>query len=265
MAVNPVQSCNACNICRAGKVAVLPEPTVLGVTMNGGFAEFAKTKIAHAYKLPESLTRRAGRVRRDALVGRLRLEAGRDRARATSPSSTARARSGSRWSSSLNATREPASRWSARGTTGSSSARQLGADHVWNTCGRVLAVLGRRTSRRRSRRRTAARLADRVLVGTATVDANQQAIEISGNGLDRRPDGPRRAERHDLGAAALEPGSGQDDQVLVALPASVADDDQDPRDPEDRHGTIITHSASLDGISAAIERCSTARTRSSRP
>ena len=60
VAVNPVQSCNACNFCRAGKVAFCQNLTVLGVTMNGGFAEFAKTKIAHAYKLPDSLSNEQG-------------------------------------------------------------------------------------------------------------------------------------------------------------------------------------------------------------
>src|SRR5207244_2056775 len=60
VSVNPVQSCNACNACRAGKVAFCQNLSVLGVTTNGGFAEFAKTKIAHAYKLPDSLTDEQG-------------------------------------------------------------------------------------------------------------------------------------------------------------------------------------------------------------
>ena len=60
VAVNPVQSCNACNACRAGKLQFCENLTVLGVTMNGGFAEYAKTKIAHAYKIPDSLTNEQG-------------------------------------------------------------------------------------------------------------------------------------------------------------------------------------------------------------
>ena len=45
---------------RSGKVAFCPNMSVLGVTTNGGFAEYAKTKIAHAYKLPDSLTDEQG-------------------------------------------------------------------------------------------------------------------------------------------------------------------------------------------------------------
>src|SRR5436190_1954039 len=60
VSVNPVQSCNACDMCRAGKVAFCPNMSVLGVTTNGGFAEYAKTKIAHAYKIPDSLTDEQG-------------------------------------------------------------------------------------------------------------------------------------------------------------------------------------------------------------
>jgi len=60
VALNPVQSCNACNSCRSGKLQFCQNLTVLGVTMNGGFAEYVKTKIAHAYKLPEALTDEQG-------------------------------------------------------------------------------------------------------------------------------------------------------------------------------------------------------------
>ena len=60
ISVNPVQSCNACDMCRAGKPRSARTLTVIGVTTNGGFAEYAKTKIAHAYKLPESLTDEQG-------------------------------------------------------------------------------------------------------------------------------------------------------------------------------------------------------------
>ena len=60
VAVNPIQSCNACMSCRAGKPQFCANLSVLGVTTNGGFATFAKTKAAHAYKLPDSLTDEQG-------------------------------------------------------------------------------------------------------------------------------------------------------------------------------------------------------------
>src|SRR4051794_40777314 len=60
VAVNPIQSCNACMSCRAGKPQFCANLSVLGVTTNGGFATYAKTKAAHAYKLPDSLTDEQG-------------------------------------------------------------------------------------------------------------------------------------------------------------------------------------------------------------
>ena len=60
VAVCPIQSCGACNSCRAGKPQFCANLAVLGVTTDGGFAQFAKTKAAHAYKLPDSLTDEQG-------------------------------------------------------------------------------------------------------------------------------------------------------------------------------------------------------------
>ena len=98
------------------------------------------------------------------------------------------------------------------------------------------------------------RLADRVLVATANVAANQQAIEISGPGS----------------IVVLMGLAGPNDTISVPLLANLAQDKtirfswlyplQWPttiRILETQSidtGPIITHSASLDGISSAIER-----------
>jgi threonine dehydrogenase-like Zn-dependent dehydrogenase len=60
VAVNPIQSCNACMACRAGRPQFCSNLAVLGVTTNGGFAKYAKTKAAHAYVLPSSLSDEQG-------------------------------------------------------------------------------------------------------------------------------------------------------------------------------------------------------------
>jgi len=55
VAVNPIQSCYRCDACRAGKPQFCANLSVLGVTTNGGFAEKARTSVSHAYKLPDSI------------------------------------------------------------------------------------------------------------------------------------------------------------------------------------------------------------------
>lgn len=56
VAVNPIQSCNRCDGCRSGRPQFCTNLSVLGVTTNGGFAERARTNVAHAYKLPDALS-----------------------------------------------------------------------------------------------------------------------------------------------------------------------------------------------------------------
>ena len=55
VAVNPIQSCYRCDPCRAGKPQFCANLSVLGVTTDGGFAEKARTHVAHAYKLPDAI------------------------------------------------------------------------------------------------------------------------------------------------------------------------------------------------------------------
>lgn len=56
VAVNPVQQCNACDACMRGEFNVCTHCEVIGVTHNGGFAEYVKVKYTHVYKLPDKVS-----------------------------------------------------------------------------------------------------------------------------------------------------------------------------------------------------------------
>jgi threonine dehydrogenase-like Zn-dependent dehydrogenase len=251
VAVNPVQSCNACNACRAGKVAFCQNLTVLGVTMNGGFAEFAKTKIVHAYKLPDSLSNEQG-----AFVEMLSSAVYATKRAEVEPGNFAVVYGpGPVGLSMVQLLRKEGARVALVGTRDYrlEVGKQLGAEYVWNTSDESspywvpdLAAAIQEAN--------GGRLADRVLVATANVAANQQAIEISGPGS----------------IVVLMGLAGPNDTISVPLLANLAQDKtirfswlyplQWPttiRILETQSidtGPIITHSASLDGISAAIER-----------
>lgn len=251
VAVNPVQSCNACNFCRAGKVAFCQNLTVLGVTMNGGFAEFAKTKIAHAYKLPDSLSNEQG-----AFVEMLSSAVYATKRAEVEPGNFAVVYGpGPVGLSMVQLLRNEGARVALVGTRDYrlEVGKQLGAEHVWNTSDESspywvpdLAAAIQEVN--------GGRLADRVLVATANVAANQQAIEISGPGS----------------IVVLMGLAGPNDTISVPLLSNLAQDKtirfswlyplQWPttiRILETQKidtGPIITHSASLDGISSAIER-----------
>jgi len=53
---NPVQQCNACLSCFKGHINLCEHPTVLGVSVNGGFAEYVKSDYTHLYKMPKNLS-----------------------------------------------------------------------------------------------------------------------------------------------------------------------------------------------------------------
>jgi L-iditol 2-dehydrogenase len=251
VAVNPVQSCNACNACRGGKVAFCQNLSVLGVTMNGGFAQFAKTKIAHAYKLPDSLSDEQG-----AFVEMLSSAVYATKRAEVEPGNFAVVYGpGPVGLSMLQLLRNEGARVALVGTRDYrlKIGKQLGAEHVWNTRDESspywvpdLAAAIQEAN--------GGRLADRVLVATANVDANQQAIEISGPGS----------------IVVLMGLAGPNDTISVPLLSNLAQDKtirfswlyplQWPttiRILENESidtGPIITHSASLDGIGSAIER-----------
>lgn len=58
--VNPVQFCNACEDCAAGNTHFCQHGTVVGVTGDGAFAEYAISKYTGLFKLPENISYEAG-------------------------------------------------------------------------------------------------------------------------------------------------------------------------------------------------------------
>lgn len=60
VSIDPVQYCNACEVCKKGQVNLCENKAVLGVSADGAFAEYAKTKYTSVFKLPESVTYEQG-------------------------------------------------------------------------------------------------------------------------------------------------------------------------------------------------------------
>ena len=251
VAVNPVQSCNACNMCRAGKLQFCQNLTVLGVTMNGGFAEFAKTKIAHAYKLPDSLTDEQG-----AFVEMLSSAVYSVQRAEIEPENFAVVYGpGPVGLSMVQLLKNEGARVAIIGTRDYrlEIARSVGADYIWNDTDEASPYYVSDVAKAIQDVNNGA-LADRVLVATASVPANQQAIEISGPGS----------------TVILMGLAGPEDAISVPLLSNLYMDKtirfsllyplQWPKtirileDNKIDTGKIITHSATLDGIAPAIER-----------
>jgi len=58
--VNPVQHCNACYACAAGKTHTCENLSVPGVSTNGGFAEYCVSRYTGLFKLPDSVSYQEG-------------------------------------------------------------------------------------------------------------------------------------------------------------------------------------------------------------
>lgn len=54
--LDPVQYCNACEICRKGFTNLCETKSVLGVSVDGGFAEYSKAKATSVVKLPDNVS-----------------------------------------------------------------------------------------------------------------------------------------------------------------------------------------------------------------
>lgn len=251
VSVNPIQACNACNACRAGKPSFCQNLSVLGVTVNGGFAELGKTKIHHAYKLPEGLT-----IEQGAFVEMLSSAVYATQRAEVEPENFAVVYGpGPVGLSMVQLLKNEGARVAIVGTRDYrlDLAKSIGADYAFNTADEssphytpdlVAAVQGVNDGA----------LADRVLVATASVQANQQAIEISGPGS----------------TVVLMGLAGPDDAISVPLLSNLYQDKtirfsllyplQWPKtlrilaDEKIATEKIITHSASLEGIAPAIER-----------
>ena len=53
---DPVQYCNVCDICRKGQPNLCETKTVLGVSVDGGFAEYSRVKATSCVKLPDNVS-----------------------------------------------------------------------------------------------------------------------------------------------------------------------------------------------------------------
>lgn len=53
--VNPVQQCNACPACADGRFNICPNSDVIGVSSNGGFAEFVAVRKSHVMPIADSM------------------------------------------------------------------------------------------------------------------------------------------------------------------------------------------------------------------
>jgi threonine dehydrogenase-like Zn-dependent dehydrogenase len=251
VAINPVQSCNACNACRAGKLQFCENLSVLGVTTNGGFAQFAKTKIAHAYKLPDSLSDEQG-----AFVEMLSSAVYAVQRAEVEPGNFAVVYGpGPVGLSMVQLLKNEGARVALVGTRDYrlELGKQVGADVVWNVRDASSPHYALDLAEAIKEANSGA-LADRVLVATASVEANQQAIEISGPGS----------------VVILMGLAGPTDAISVPLLSNLYQDKtirfsllyplQWPKTirllEENRVDTskIITHSASLEEIAPAIER-----------
>ena len=56
VAINPVQQCNACPACMRGEFNTCPNSEVIGVSVNGCFAEYVKVKFTNVYKIPDEVS-----------------------------------------------------------------------------------------------------------------------------------------------------------------------------------------------------------------
>lgn len=56
VAVDPLQYCNACEACKKGQVNLCENKLGTGVSIDGGFAEYVKTKYTCLFKLPDSVS-----------------------------------------------------------------------------------------------------------------------------------------------------------------------------------------------------------------
>ncbi len=219
--------------------------------MNGGFAEFAKTKIAHAYKIPDTLSDEQG-----AFVEMLSSAVYAVQRAEVEPECFAVVYGpGPVGLSMVQLLKSEGARVGIVGTRDYrlQLAKDVGADHAWNVKDASSPFYAADLSEA-IREANDGALADRVLVATASVEANQQALEISGP----------------ASVVVLMGLAGPNDTISVPLLSNLYLDKtirfsllyplQWPTAIKLLAGKtvdtskIITHSATLAGIAPAIER-----------
>lgn len=251
VAVNPIQSCNACDGCRSGRPQLCSNVGVLGVSHNGGFAEFATTKAVHAYKIPDALSDGQG-----AFVEMLSAAVNAAAKADVQPGQLAVIYGpGAVGLSLVQLLKNKGAQVVLVGTRDYrlDLGKKLGADQVYN-------VSDSDSPHYAEDLKTAltdhngGRLADRVIVATGSMDANQEALEISGPGsliVYMAVTGPE-----DAVSLPLFDNLVADKTIRFSLwypnqwPTTLRVLDQSIVHTDD----IITHEAALGSIDEAIER-----------
>lgn len=180
VAVSPVQYCNACESCTKGQPMFCKNMRVLGVTHNGGFAQYVSSKYSHLYKLPDQVSFEQG-----AFVEMLAASVNAVEELEIFPGAFVLIMGpGPVGLAMIQLARlHGAGKVAIAGTRDYrlEVAEKLGADFIWNvnqkgsphyTSDLVKSV----------QEVTDGKLADRVVVPTSSPEANQQALEVSGNG-----------------------------------------------------------------------------------
>ena len=244
VAVNPIQSCNACMSCRAGKPQFCANLSVLGVTTNGGFATFAKTKAAHAYKLPDSLTDEQG-----AFVEMLSAAVNAVRKAEVQPGDFVVVYGpGPVGLSMVQLLKNEGARVAVVGTRDYrlDLAKELGADFTFKASDGSIAeqVQGANDGA----------LADKAIVATGSMDANQEALAVTGPGstvVYMGVTAPDAAVSVPMLTSLI-----QDKTIRFSLwhPFQWPTTIRLLQEAKVDTGPIITHSAPLDGIGDAIRR-----------
>jgi 2-desacetyl-2-hydroxyethyl bacteriochlorophyllide A dehydrogenase len=60
VAVNPIESCGSCRLCRAGQENLCPRRTLIGIHSSGAFADLVRAPAANALVLPDGVSARVG-------------------------------------------------------------------------------------------------------------------------------------------------------------------------------------------------------------
>jgi threonine dehydrogenase-like Zn-dependent dehydrogenase len=250
VAVNPIQSAAGNDYVRAG-FPNFDLHEVLGVTTNGAFTKFVRTKAEHAYKLPEEISDEQGAFVEMLAAGvnaveRTNIQLG-DLCVIYGP--------GPVGLSLVQLARRAGARVAMVGTRDYrlELAREMGAEFVFNTKDSASPYFAADLVEAVNEV-NGGRLAERAIVATSVVSACQQALEITGN----------RSTVCYMGLA------GPDDTVTVPLLRSLVQDktitfswlypNQWPKTIRLLStgvvdtSKIITHVGALDGITDAIRR-----------
>jgi L-iditol 2-dehydrogenase len=244
VAVNPIQSCNACMACRGGKPQFCANLSVLGVTTNGGFAQFAKTKAAHAYKLPDSLSDEQG-----AFVEMLSAAVNAVRKADVQPGDFVVVYGpGPVGLSMVQLLKNQGARVAVVGTREYrlNLAKELGADFTFKVGDGAIAEQVHAAND--------GALADKAIVATGSMDANQEALAVTGPGstvVYMGVTAPDAAVQVPMLTSLI-----QDKTIRFSLwyPYQWPTTLRILADSKVDTGKIITHTADLDGIGPAIER-----------